>query len=150
MEKTSESDMVSGNRFVLTEPEIMYNRFFAVLLIISAPLLLLNMLNVPTVVIIGLFALFLLFAKRYHPIVNAIFLILALGVYFVPLPIGWGIHLSLREFKFSGYVFHQFMIFLYLSPLLFISLSVRNVLGNILSFFNPSVRQRNFLFFIFL
>jgi hypothetical protein len=134
--------------FSLTPLEIAFNRLFAVLLILSAPLLLFNPLTVPTVVIFALFALFLLFAKRYHPVVNVIFALLALGVYFVPLPIGWGFFLGLREWRMGGFIFHQVIVFFYLSPFIYISLSVRNVLGNILSFFKPSLRWRNLLYLI--
>ncbi len=136
------------SRFFLTPLEITFNRLFAVLLILSAPLLLFNPSTVPTVVIFAGFALFLLFAKRYHPVVNFLFLILALGVYFIPIPIGWGLHLGLREFKFGGYVLHQMILFFYLSPFIFITLSARNVLGNILSYFNPSSRWRNIFYFL--
>jgi hypothetical protein len=134
--------------FSLTPLEIAFNRIFAFLLIISAPLLLFNPFTVPTVVIFFLFALFLLFAKRYHPVVNIIFLILALGVYFIPLPIGWGLFLGLKEWRMGGFIFHQIIIFFYLSPFIYTALSVRNVLGNILSCFKLSPRRRNLLYLL--
>ncbi|MDD4995078.1 MAG: hypothetical protein PHW53_01245 [Patescibacteria group bacterium] len=136
------------SRFSLTTLEIVFNRIFAVLLILSAPLLLFNPFTVPTVVIFVVFALFLFFAKRYHPVINAIFALIALGVYFIPLPIDWGFFLGLKEWRMGGFVFHPIIIFFYLSPLIFISLSARNILGNILSFFKPNTRWRNLLFFL--
>jgi hypothetical protein len=81
-------------------------------------------------------------------VVNVVFALLALGVYFVPLPIGWGLHLGLREWRMGGFIFHQVIIFFYLSPFIFISLVARNVLGNILAFFKPSTRGRNLLYLI--
>ncbi len=137
-----------NNQLSLTPLEVAFNRIFAVLLVLSAPLLLFNPLTVPTVVIFVVFALFLFFAKRYHPVTNVIFALIAFGVYFVPLPIGWGFFLGLREWRMGGFIFHQVIIFFYLSPFIFISMAVRNVLGNILAFFKPSTRGRNLPFFI--
>jgi hypothetical protein len=77
-------------------------------------------------------------------------LLIAVGVYILPLPIGWGLFLGLREWRMGGFVFHPIIIFFYLSPILFISLAVRNFLGSILLFFKPSPVWRNRLFFIFL
>jgi len=138
------------DKFALTRIEIVFNRLFAVLLIIFTPLLLFNIFTIPTVVIFIVFALLQLFFKRYHPVINFLFLIIALGVYFIPLPIGWGIFLGLREWRMAGFIFHPIIVFFYLSPFIFISLSARNVLGNILSCFKPNTYRRNLLFFIFL
>jgi len=146
------------SKFALTRLEIVFNRIFAVLLVLATVPLFLNILTIPTItlniftiptgILFVLFSILLYFSKKYHPFINAIFLIFALGVYLIPLPIGWGLFLSLREFKFNGYVFQPFIIFFYLSPFIFISLSVRNVLGNILSCFKPNLRWRNLLFLI--
>ena len=138
------------DRRVLTRTELISNRLLAILLILSTPLLLFNIFTIPTVVIFVLFALFLLFAKRYHSVINIIFLMIALGVYLLPLPIGWGLFLGLREWRMGGFIFHPIIIFFYLSPFLFISLATRNFLGSILLFFKPSPEWRNRFFFIFL
>jgi len=138
------------DRRLLTRGELVANRFLAVLLILSAPLLLFNIFTIPTVVVFTLFTCFLFFAKRYHVVINVIFLMIALGVYLLPLPIGWGLFLGLREWRMNGFIFHPIIIFFYLSPFLFISLAVRNFLGSILLFFKPSTEWRNRLFFIFL
>jgi len=148
IKETQKPVILSEDKFVLTKIELILNRIFAVLLIISSPLLLFNILTIPTVIIFVIFALFLLFAKRYHPAVNIIFLLFALGVYFIPLPIGWGFYLGLREFKFNGYAFNLIIIFFYLSPFIFISFSVRNFLGNIIAYFKPNTRLRNILYII--
>lgn len=149
LESGKPAGVLANDPRAFTPLEIAFNRLFAVLLILSyAPLLLLNSFTVPTAVIFALFALFLFFAKRYHPVINFVFALIALGVYFVPLPIGWGLFLGLREWRMGGFIFHQVIIFFYLSPFIFISLAARNVLGNILSFFKPSTRGRNLLFFI--
>lgn len=133
---------------LLTRGELMANRFLAVLLFISSLVLWLNPLNLPTIIIFGLFALFLFFAKRYHIVINIIFLLFALGVYLVPLPIAWGLFLSLRELRWEVTV--PIKMLFCLAPFLFVSLAVRNFLGNILLFFRPSLAWRNRLFSIFL
>jgi hypothetical protein len=147
---TSTKSVSTPDRFSLTSKEIMFNRLFAVLLIVSTVPLLLNLLNVPTMVLFALFALFIFFSKKYHLFINIIFLAFALGVYFVPLPIGWGLFLSLKEFRFNGFEFHQFPFFLFLAPLIFVSLVARNVFGTILCYFKLGISQRNLLYFIFL
>ncbi|MCX6725953.1 MAG: hypothetical protein NT052_01385 [Candidatus Shapirobacteria bacterium] len=138
------------DRRLLTRTELVSNRLLAVLLILSAPLLLFSIFTIPTVVIFILFALFLFFSKRYHSAINVFFLLIATGVYLLPLPIGWGLFLALREWRMGGFIFHPIIIFFYLSPLLFISLATRNFLGSILLFFKPNPVWRNRLFFIFL
>lgn len=111
------------------------SRFFAVLLIITTIPLLLNILTLPTIVIFGVFALFLFFGKKYHLITNIIFLLLAAGIYFIPLPIGCGLFLAMREIRFE----FNWMKFIFCLPLiLFVSLAIRNMIG----------RQRNFWYFI--
>jgi len=133
------------NKFKLTSLEIVFNRLFAIVLVLATVPLLLNILNIPTMVLFTLFSIFLFSSKKYHPFVNTIFLILASGVYFLPLPIDWGLFLGLREFRFNGYVFNPIIIYFYLSPFLFVSLSIRNILGNILSCFNLKTSVRHIL-----
>jgi hypothetical protein len=138
------------DRRLLTRTELVSNRFLAVLLILSTPLLLFNIFTIPTVVIFAIFALFLFFSKRYHSAINVFFLLIAVGVYLLPLPIGWGLFLGLREWRMGGFIFHPIIIFFYLSPFLFICLALRNLFGSILLFFKPSTVWRNRLYFIFL
>jgi len=107
------------DRRVLTRTELIFNRLLAILLILSTPLLLFNIFTIPTVVIFVLFALFLLFAKRYHSVINIIFLMIALGVYLLPLPIGWGLFLGLREWRMGGFIFHPIIIFFLSFPISF-------------------------------
>jgi len=145
---TSTKSMSTPDRFSLTSKEIMFNRLFAVLLIVSTVPLLLNILNIPTMVLFTLFALFLFFSKKYHLFINIIFLVFALGVYFVPLPIDWGLYLGLKEFRYNGFVFHQIILFFYLAPFIFVSLAVRNVFGIILSYFKLETYKHNLLYFI--
>lgn len=86
---SEKSTNVSKNsKFALTPLEIAFNRLFAVLLFLTTIPLFLNIFTIPTTVIFIAFAFFLLFSKKYRMFVNIIFLILALGVYFIVLPIG--------------------------------------------------------------
>ncbi len=144
----STKSVATEDRFSLTKTEVIFNRLFAVLLIISTPPLLLNIFTLPTVILLIIFGLFLLFGKKYHLFANIIFLIFALGVYFVPItPIAWGFFRALKEYRLSGFVFNFPVLFL-LPQLIFISFSVRNVLGNLLSYFNLGASRRNLLFFV--
>ncbi len=99
-------------------------------------------------VLFAIFALFLFFSKKYHLFINIIFLLFALGVYFVPIPIDWGLFLGLKEIRFNGFIFHPIILFFYLAPLIFVSLAVRNILSNIFAYFKPSENSRNTFYFI--
>ena len=132
----------------MTKTEIIFNRFFAILLILSALPLLLNIFTLPTVILFTIFGLFLLFGKKYHLFVNIIFLIFALGVYFLPItPIAWGFFRALKEYRLNDFVFTFTALFL-IPQFIFIVFSVRNLLGNLLSYFNFSVSRRKLLFFV--
>jgi len=144
----SEIEEIPENKLVLTKTEIVSNRLLAVLLIVATLPLLLNIFNIPTMILFALFALFLFFSKKYHFFINIIFLLFALGVYFVPIPIDWGLFLALKEFRFNGFVFHQVIIFFYLAPLIFVSLAVRNIFGTILCYFKLDTHRRNLWYFI--
>lgn len=141
------------DRFALTNMEVFFNRLFAVFLVLLALPLLLNILTLPTVILFIIFSLFLCFSKKYHLFVNIIFLIFALGIYFVPIPpIAWGFFRSLKEYRLSGFVF-SFPI-LWLIPLsIFISFAVRNLLGNIFIYLKTGVSRHVFyltsLFIVF-
>jgi hypothetical protein len=135
------------NQLPLTSLEIIFNRIFTVLLVLSTLALLLNLLTIPTIVIFTIFAFFLFFSKKYHLFTNIIFFIFALGVYFIPLPIGWGWFLQLKEFRMGGFNFNILPIF-FIAPLIFISFSVRNVLGNIFAYFKTSTVSRNVYYFL--
>lgn len=136
------------SRLVLTTPEMVLNRLFAVLLILSSIPLLLNILSLPTIIIFVAFALFLWFGKKYHPVINFFFFIIALGIYFVPIPpISWGFFRALKEFRLNGFNFSFSIIFL-LPLFIFTSFSVRNVFGNILAYFKTGTAWRNVFYFI--
>ncbi len=136
------------SQLALTTLEIVFNRLFAILLVFFSIPLLLNILSLPTIILFIIFGSFLWFGKKYHPFVNIIFLIFALGVYFVPItPIAWGFFRALKEYRLSGFVFIFPVLFL-IPQLIFISFSVRNVLGNLLSYFNLGASRRNLLFFV--
>lgn len=139
---------MAENRFALTQTEIIFNRLWAVLLIVATVPLLLNIFNIPTMVLFAIFALFLFLSKKYHFFINIIFLLFALGVYFVPLPIDWGLFLGLKEFRFNGFAFQIIILFFYLAPTIFVSLSVRNIFGTMMCFFKLAINQRHFLYFM--
>lgn len=133
---------------ILTGLEVAINRFFSAILFFLAPLMLyLNILVIPSVVIFLAFALFLFFQKKRHPLVNFFFFVLALGVYFIPLPIGWGLFLSLREYKFSGYVYNHAIVLWLAVRLIFVSLAAKNIMGDIASLSKPNEQMRNLLYF---
>ncbi len=141
------------NQLLLTPLEIVFNRIFAVLLVFSTIPYFLNILSLPTIIIYTVFAIFLWFSKKYHLFINIIFLIFALGVYFVPIPpIAWGFFRTLKEFRLSSFNFSFPVLFLF-PQLIFISFSVRNVLGNIFAYFKTSVSRNVFylisLFIVF-
>jgi hypothetical protein len=136
------------NQLPLTSLEIGLNRFFTILLFLSSLLLLLNIITLPTVLTFIIFALFLWFGKKYHFFANILFLMIALGIYFIPIPpIGWGLFRTLKEFRLAGFNFNFGSLF-FIPVLVFISLSVRNFLGNIFAFFKVSTSLRNALYFI--
>lgn len=141
-------EQLKKSRLALTAPEMVLNRLFAVLLILSSIPLLLNILSLPTVIIFIVFAFFLWFGKKYHPVVNFFFFIVALGIYFVPIPpISWGFFRALKEFRLNGFSFSFPIIFL-LPLFIFTSFSVRNVLGNILAYFKTGTAWRNVFYLI--
>jgi len=136
------------NQFSLTPLEIVFNRLFAVLLVFTTIPYFLNILTLPTIIIYSVFAIFLWFSKKYHPFANIIFLIFALGVYFIPIPpIAWGFFRSLKEFRLSGFNFSFPVLFL-IPQLIFVSFSIRNVLGNIFAYFKTSTVSRNVYFLV--
>ncbi|MFA5021614.1 MAG: hypothetical protein WC508_00840 [Patescibacteria group bacterium] len=136
------------SQLALTTLEMVFNRLFAVLLTLPTIFYLLNILTIPTIIIFTAFIFYLWLGKKYHLFVNIIFLIFALGIYFIPIsPIGWGLFHGLRELRLSGYKFNVGSIF-FIAPLIFISLSARNVLGNIFVYFKTSTVSRNIYFFI--
>jgi hypothetical protein len=127
--------------------EIVFNRLFSILLILSsAPLPFIYIFSLPTVVICVIFSLFLWFSKKYHIVVNVLFLIIAVGVYFLPLPIIWGFFLSVREFRFVDNFVLSVKVFFLVAPLIFIAFSVRNVLGNIFAYFRTGTVSRNLFY----
>jgi heme/copper-type cytochrome/quinol oxidase subunit 2 len=94
------------------------------------------------------FALFLWFGKKYHPVANLFFLIIALGIYFVPIPpITWGFFRALKEYRLDDFNF-VFPILFLPSLLIFISFSVRNVAGNIFAYFKTSQISRTVYFLV--
>ena len=132
------------DRFFLTPLEIIFNRLFAVLLIVSTLPLLLNPFTIPTVVILMVFACLLIFSKKYHLVINVIFLIFALAVYFIPIPpLAWGFFRNLKEFRLGGFSF-VFPILFLIPQFVFVSFAVRNVLGNIFAYFKTSISQKVF------
>ncbi|MFA5062141.1 MAG: hypothetical protein WC526_03260 [Patescibacteria group bacterium] len=137
------------SQFALTTLEMVFNRLFAVLLVLSTIPLFLNILSLPTIILFAVFVLFLWFGKKYHPVANIIFLIFALGIYFVPIPpLDWGIFRGLKEIRLNGFNFYVISTFFSIAPLIFISLAIRNVLGNIFVYFKTSTVWRNFFYFI--
>lgn len=132
------------NQFSLTPLEIVFNRFFAVLLILSIiPYFLTNFLT-PTIIIYIAFVFFLWFSKKHHPFANIIFFIIALGIYFIPMEaIGWGVFRYLKEFRFNGFDFLNIDLICFIAPLIFVSFSVKNVLSNISAYFKTSTVSRN-------
>jgi len=138
---------MTEDRLALTKIEIVFNRLFAVFLVLTTIPFFLNILTLPSIILFAIFSIFLCFSKKYHLFTNIIFFIFALGVYFIPLPIGWGWFLQLKEFRMGGFNFNILPIF-FIAPLIFISFSVRNILGNILAYFNTSTVSRNVYYFI--
>lgn len=141
------------NQLLLAPLEIVFNRIFAVLLVISSIPCFLNILSIPTIIIYTVFAIFLWFSKKYHLFVNIIFFIFALGVYFVPIPpIAWGFFRTLKELRLNDFEFSFPVLFLF-PQLIFVSFAIRNVLGNIFAYFKTSASRNVFylisLFIVF-
>ena len=86
--------------------EITINRIFAVLLILTTIPFFLNILTLPTIILFTIFGIFLFFSKKYHLTANIIFFIFAVGVYLVPVPIGWGWFQQLKELRLGGFIFN--------------------------------------------
>ena len=143
------TNVPKNSKFALTPLEVAFNRLFAVLLVLTTIPLLLNIRTLPTIVIFIVFACFLLFGKKYRLFVNIIFLIFALGVYFIHFTlIDWGLFRYLKEFRLGGFDFLNIDSIFCIAPLIFISFSVRNFLGNILAYFKTSKVSRNVYYFI--
>src|SRR3989339_61048 len=137
------------SKLALAKLEIVFNRLFAVLLVLFAIPLFLNIYTLPTIVICTVFACFLLFGKKYRPFAIIIFLIFAAGIYFFPItPIGWGLYHNLKESRLDGFNFYTISTLFGLAPLIFVTLAVRNVLGNILAYFKTNTVWRNVYYLI--
>jgi len=141
----STKPMSTPDKSSLTLIEIIFNRLFAFLLILSTVPYLLNIFTIPTIILFVIFGLFLWFGKKYHLFMNIIFLIFALGVYFIPLPIGWGFFRGLKEFRLNGFNF-VFSVLFIIPQFIFVSFTVRNVLGNIFVYFKTSISHCFFYF----
>jgi len=135
------------NQRSLTTLEIVFNRIFAVLLVLTAIPFFLNILTIPTIILFWIFGIFLFFSKKYHLFANIIFFIFALGVYFIPVPIGWGWFQQLKELRLNGFNFNIHPLF-FTAPLIYISFSVRNILGNIQAYFKTGTVSRNVYYLI--
>lgn len=130
------------NQLLLIPSERVFNRIFAVLLAFSVIPNFLNILSLPTIIIYIVFAIFLWSSKKYHLFANIIFLLFALGIYFVPIPpISWGFFRALKEFRLNGFVF-GFPILFSISQLIFVSFVVKNILGNIFAYFKTNTASR--------
>lgn len=136
-----------NNHFLLTGLEITFNRLFAVLLVLITIPFFLNILTLPTIILFWIFGVFLFFSKKYYLFANIIFFTFALGVYFVPLPIGWGWFSQLKELRLNDFNFNIYPPF-FIAPLIYISFSVRNILGNIQAYFKNSIQSRNVYYLI--
>jgi hypothetical protein len=136
------------NQFFLTSSEIAFNKLFAVLLILVSLPLLLNIITLPTVLMFSIFSLVLWFGKKYRLMVSIIFFIFALGVYFVPIPpIGWGFLRMVKEARINGFTM-TFEYIYFIAPVLFVSLSLRNILGNIVAYFKNGMNVRSSYVFV--
>jgi hypothetical protein len=132
----------------LARLEITFNRIFAVLLVLTTLPLLLNIWTIPTIVLFGIFAMFLFFSKNHHVFTNIVFLIFASGVYLVPLPIGWGVYHSLKQIRLSGFDVLAMSALFNVCTIIFVTFAARNILGNIQAFFKPSITSRNLFYLI--
>jgi len=137
-----------NNNFVLTSLEIVLNRIFAIFLVLTTVPFLKNILAIPTIILFMMFSIFLFFRRKYRLFANIIFFIFALGVYFVTLPVGWGLYHSLKEIRLGDFNFYTLAAIFSIAPLIFVTLAVRNVLGNILAYFKIGPAWRNVSFII--
>jgi hypothetical protein len=128
--------------------EIKVNRIFAVLLVIATIPFFLNILTIPTIILFAIFAICLFYGKKYHLVTNIIFLIFSVGVYFIPLPIGWGVYNGLKQTRLDGFNFLGVSAIFNISTLIFVTFAVRNILGNIQAFFTNSIASRNSFYLI--
>jgi len=142
------TSVLENNKFALSPLEIVFNWIFAIFLVLFTALFLKNIFSLPTIVIFIVFVGFLWFGKKYRPFVNIIFLIFALGVYFILLPIGWGLYHSLKDIRLGGFNFYTLSTIFSLAPLVFVTFAVRNVLGNIMAYFKTSTASRNVYYLI--
>jgi hypothetical protein len=140
---------MTEDKHALTRIEIVFNRLFAVLLILSLiPYLLTNFLT-PVIILYIVFALFLWFGKKHHLFANILFFIIAIGIYFINPPLdqlGFGLFRYLKEFRFNGFDFLNFGSLHFIAPLIFVSFSVKNILSNISAYFKTSSVARNVFF----
>jgi len=137
-----------NNNFALTSLEIVFNRIFAAFLVLTTVPFLKNILAIPTIILFVIFSIFLCFRRKYRLFANIIFFIFALGVYFVTLPVGWGLYHSLKQIRFGNFNFYTLTAIFSIAPLIFVTSAVRNVLGNILAYFKISPVWRNVSFII--
>lgn len=143
------SDVSQGNnQHSLTTLEITFNRTFAVLLVLTTAPFLKNIYAIPTIILFIVFAFFLWFGKKYHLFTNILFLIFAIGVYFIFLPIGWGLYRSLKDIRLGGFNFFTLSTLFSPAPLIFVTFAVRNILGNIQAYFKTATRSRNAYYLI--
>ncbi|MFH0773681.1 MAG: hypothetical protein V1922_05215 [bacterium] len=134
------------NKFPLTPLEIVFNRLFAILLFLSIYLFFLTNFLTPIIIIYVVFAIFLLFGNKHHLFANILFFIIALGIYFINPPwdqLGLGLFRNLKEFRFNGFDFLNFGSLHFIAPLIFVSFSVKNILGNTFAYFKVSMITRN-------
>ena len=137
------------SKFALTRLEIVFNRIFAVLLVLSIYLFFLTNFLTPVIIIYIVFAIFLWFSKKYHLFANILFFIIALGIYFINPPwdqLGLGLFRYLKEFRFNGFDFLNFGSLHFIAPLIFVSFSVKNILSNIFAYLKASTVSRNIYF----
>jgi hypothetical protein len=128
--------------------EVSLNRTLAILLIFATIPFVLNILTIPTIILFVAFSVLLLTSKKYHPTANTIFFIFALGVYFISLPIGWGLYSMLRVIRINGSSGSIVSSLFSIAPLIFVTLAIRNAIGNILTNIKHSVAQKNTIFIV--
>ena len=142
------TNILEYNKFALSPLEIGFNRLFAILLVLTAIPFLKNILAIPTIILFAIFSIFLCSDKKYRLTANIIFFIFALGVYFIQLPIGWGLYHNLKEIRLGGFNFYTLSTIFSVAPLIFVVFAVKNVLGNIFAYFKTSAVSRNVYYFI--
>ncbi|MFH1971277.1 MAG: hypothetical protein ABIJ05_02740 [Patescibacteria group bacterium] len=127
---------------LLTTLEIVFNRIFGILLIIASIPFFINIFTLPTIILYIIFGIYLFFSKKYRLFASIVFFIFALGIYFIPLPIGWGWFSVLKELRLNAFRFNIPPFFL-VAPIIYISFSVKNLLGNIYVYFKTGIVSRN-------